>query len=360
MENRLIVLEDSSQSGFGGGQRITLEVLNHAKFKNRVILIDSIPSPWHDQIKNREIETIILCNQKIAYQKIFFSIVFLFRSFLTVFNLRPAAIYVTTRKQFLPAFLYKVLSPKTNIVYHEHLIATKSVFVRVFDTIVNKVSRKMIFSSDYTRNEYKKKRNFLNTFHSYVSPLPPRKFEMEPSTLSKLPHNPFIIANVGRISQEKGAIFFFDVLSKLPDEFEWKAIIAGSGPQTSLLLSEIWRLKLGSKVNFLGRVETDLQFYRKISLILVPSFWIDETLCLTAIEAMQVGIPVLVANNGNLANFVTDGSAYGMNKPDAEEASTKIMDIYVKCLKDGFKRELSSGQDDLQQNFQNFYTEVFS
>ena len=133
MENRLIVLEDSSQSGFGGGQRITLEVLNHAKFKNRVILIDSIPSPWHDQIKNREIETIILCNQKIAYQKIFFSIVFLFRSFLTVFNLRPAAIYVTTRKQFLPAFLYKVLSPKTNIVYHEHLIATKSVFVRVFE-----------------------------------------------------------------------------------------------------------------------------------------------------------------------------------------------------------------------------------
>lgn len=361
MERSIAILEDSSQSLFGGGQRITLEVINRTNMISTINLIDTINATWHSSIiKNITISN--LFNDINNYNSFAFNLRLIKLSYSKLVKLKPSTIYVTTRKQFIPALIYRILHRSTNIIYHEHLIANNSLVNIIFDSIVNIFSKKIIFTSKYTYDNFKSKRKFLRLHKTEVSPLPPPKFDLPMKPSKHIPCSPFRIGYIGRIAEEKGALLFIDAISQLSDEINWSAVVAGSGKDESRLISKINQYNLKGKVEYVGQVDTNLQFYNSISLLIIPSFWVDETLCLTAIEAIQSCTPVLIANKGNLKNFIGREMAFEMNSPDPGEIAGLIKQAFNQMKSRNFRRNLVAVHKyhSSDNKFQIFFNDILS
>lgn len=84
-------------------------------------------------------------------------------------------------------------------------------------------------------------------------------------------------------------------------------VLAGrAGPGSSATLAELGVAPLAGRARHLGYVSDQerLQLYRDASMLVLPSF--DEGFGMTALEAMTVGVPVIVSNRGALPEVVGD------------------------------------------------------
>lgn len=96
---------------------------------------------------------------------------------------------------------------------------------------------------------------------------------------------------VGRLSNQKG----FDILIKSLEHFnDFTLDIIGDGEEFESLQNLIQDLKLNSKINLLGSKKSPWNYLHRYNLFIMPSRW--EGPGHTVIEAMNVGIPVLVSN----------------------------------------------------------------
>ncbi len=358
---KILVLEDSSQSGYGGGQRITEEICKSISIKHKLFIIDSIDSLLLKKMKNfssninisnlkleKYIGNIVLFNFMLIFKPIFIYIKYFKKTDI---------IYVTTRKQFFTAALMKIFFPNKKIFYHHHLHVSKGIVWKIFYYLVDIFSDKNIFASHYILNEFINK-GILSSkkMQSYlVSPFPPAKWKNDDLLLSPtIPIKPFIIGYIGRLSKEKGIYFFIEVIRKLPPNLDFEAWIAGDGEAKIEILEAINKSELKSKIIYKGIVETDFNFYKQISLTIVPSFYINESIGLTALEAIQAGIPLLTSRNGNLGYFVENNYSIGLNE-EVSDAVEKVLKVY-KALEVNSLRKNNILKEEL---FKEFYNNLF-
>ncbi len=119
------------------------------------------------------------------------------------------------------------------------------------------------------------------------------------------------IGFIGRLTHQKGPAIFLDIawglLKKRPDlQFE----IIGNGYLESELKSKVHQLNLGNNVKFfgfMGHKET-LQKMSELAILIMPS--ISEPFGLVALEAVQLGIPVIVSKNCGLREFLPELSSF--------------------------------------------------
>jgi len=134
--------------------------------------------------------------------------------------------------------------------------------------------------------EYLEKNNFQNVVHI-------------PYILDKKPFTPVTnhkkILYVGRLDNEKGVDLlikeFKIVLKKHPDTV---LDIVGKGPQKKSLQNLANKIK---NINFYDWTNNPEQFYKKCSLVVVPSIWMEQA-SLVISEAMSFARPVICSNRG--------------------------------------------------------------
>ena len=221
------------------------------------------------------------------------------------------------------------------------------------------ISSKRLFASKYVFDDFYEKRNLFKYIFkndkTFIVPYPPSKWN-ESSLLTNptIPIEPYTIAYIGKLSKEKGVLKFIDILNNLPNNINWNAIIAGDGELRDIVIDKISQNNFQKRIKYLGSIETNFDFYKNISIVIIPSFDFIETIGLTALEAIQAGTEVIVANNGNLKNFINDKLATGVDD-DIDKNINIIISLINKLRVNNRRKNISL--DDKQ--FLKFYSKIF-
>jgi len=118
-----------------------------------------------------------------------------------------------------------------------------------------------------------------------------------------------IIVSVGRLSKPKNYDTALRALALLQDHpFEYR--IAGTGPEEDALRRLCTQLGLDDRVRFLGFVEDVPSLLRDADIFLMPSRW--EGFGLSAVEAMNAGLPVIVSDVDGLREIVAASPPCGL------------------------------------------------
>ncbi len=132
------------------------------------------------------------------------------------------------------------------------------------------------------------------------------------------------VGTVGRLSEQKNYTIVLDVaerLEKVGIRFE----IAGDGELYEKLQSEIDERNL-QNVTLHGFVEDVSSFLAECDIYFQPSRW--EGLCITVLEAMAAGLPVVGSNVGGIGrNVKADGSGYLYEPDDVDGFVTGIQTL---------------------------------
>ena len=112
----------------------------------------------------------------------------------------------------------------------------------------------------------------------------------------------FTIGFVGRLSREKGCDNLLRALLLL--KFEYRAVIAGDGPQKNDLIALTKVLGVDQKVIFLGHVEDIEHVYPLFDVLVVPS--LNESFGLSCIEGQAAGVPVIASDIPGLNETIAD------------------------------------------------------
>lgn len=124
------------------------------------------------------------------------------------------------------------------------------------------------------------------------------------------------IISAGRLVPWKGFVTLIKIIKCLP---EWQLIIAGDGPTKKELKNLIISLGLEDRVKLPGAMPRDellSELQMSDLFVLNTSF---ESFSFQTVEAMHLGVPVIVTNIGNLKEIVEDGKEGILIEPDNEE-----------------------------------------
>lgn len=114
----------------------------------------------------------------------------------------------------------------------------------------------------------------------------------------------------GRVVNEKGFDLVIEAVSIILKKYPGiKLIIAGDGPAKNDLIQLTEKLGIQKNVDFLGWVNPDeiSNIINRSSIVIVPSRW-KEAFGLVALQAMQLGRPVIATNTGGLPEIIEHNS----------------------------------------------------
>ena len=133
-------------------------------------------------------------------------------------------------------------------------------------------------------------------------------FRPDPAAPPRPPGAPWHLVASGRLIGWKGFANLIEALAHLRDEgmVDFRLTLAGSGPEQENLAAQVKRLKLSDRVNLCGRLDPAAlsALMRSGDLYVVPSIGLDA--CpISALEAVTVGLPLLLSDQVGLNDFLT-------------------------------------------------------
>lgn len=159
---------------------------------------------------------------------------------------------------------------------------------------------------------------------------------------------------VGRLVPYKGADIVIEAvsqLSKLNREKIWLTIV-GDGSEKDNLNRQVQDLGISNIVSFAGWVgqKETLGFYRKADIFCFPS--IREFGGAVVLEAMACGLPCIVADNGGIAEYVTEETGFKI-VPVSREKLTQELAHKIQILVDNeeLRKRMSAKASERAQGF---------
>ena len=154
------------------------------------------------------------------------------------------------------------------------------------------------------------------------------------------------------------------IFARVRDEIPSKLLLIGEGPERLFIQQLVRELKLGSDVHFLGEQDQLEPLFFCADLFLLPSE--QESFGLTALEAMNCGVPVIGSAVGGMPEVITHGET-GYLFPVGDIASMAAH--AVALLTDPVRLELFSIQakrraeqnfnaDEIIPRYEAFYEEI--
>ncbi|MDP2960068.1 MAG: glycosyltransferase family 4 protein [candidate division Zixibacteria bacterium] len=135
----------------------------------------------------------------------------------------------------------------------------------------------------------------------------------------KVPEENKLLGVIGRLSPEKGQIYFLQAFSKVIEIFpQVTALIVGEGPDEKKLKEYCALKKLNSQVIFTGYQKDINSIYKSLDLIVLPS--LSEGMPVVALEGMFFEKPVIGTKVGGMPEVVIDRNT-GILVPPEDPAS---------------------------------------
>jgi glycosyltransferase involved in cell wall biosynthesis len=136
-----------------------------------------------------------------------------------------------------------------------------------------------------------------------------------------------VIGIVARLQQEKGLDLLLKRVSSIASEYpDLELWIVGDGTLRKNLEDLARNLGLEKSVRFLGWRHDVPELLRKLDIYVQPSYW--EGLCMTVVEAMASGLPVVASDVGGIAESVVDGETGFLIKPgDGNDLALRISQL---------------------------------
>ena len=115
---------------------------------------------------------------------------------------------------------------------------------------------------------------------------------------------PFTVGFIGRLSAEKNPAGVVEVASRCPG---MRFLVAGEGPERTVVESRLREERLADRVSLLGQVGPDdlPAFFSGLDAVLLTSW--TEGLPLTLLEAGAMALPVVATAVGGVPELVRDG-----------------------------------------------------
>ncbi len=156
---------------------------------------------------------------------------------------------------------------------------------------------------------------------------------------SPLPFSPPALLLAGRFTEEKGfdtAIEAFSLI-KNPRPKLW---IAGDGKLRKALEMQVKTLHLENRVHFTGSLQKTkvLELMNQTTVVIIPSYF--ESFGLIALEAMQMGRPVIASSVGGLPEIIRGGETGLLVKP----SDPKILSQAIQSLLDSPETAIQMGR----------------
>jgi glycosyltransferase involved in cell wall biosynthesis len=133
--------------------------------------------------------------------------------------------------------------------------------------------------------------------------------------------NMIVVGTVGTLSAAKNHDAILEVASQLSDQ-KIHFAIAGDGPRRAELVDEVAEREL-TNVSFIGHVDSVPEFLSAVDIYFQPSHY--EGLCITVLEAMAAGKPVVASTAGEIPRNVRDGQ-------EGFVADSEDIESYVEAI----------------------------
>jgi glycogen(starch) synthase len=151
--------------------------------------------------------------------------------------------------------------------------------------------------------------------------------ELEHPVVPRAVHKEKTVLFLGRITRQKGPEFFVNAASRVLEKLDnVKFIIAGWGDMAPQVIEQVAAMGLGQKVRFTGflRGQEVEHAYRMADVYVMPS--VSEPFGLTALEAIQHGVPVILSMTSGAAEVLPRGSLK-VDFWDTQEIANKIIAV---------------------------------
>lgn len=336
MYSNIILMEDSSKSYFGGGQRmslITSEILSNT---HHLYLMDYTRSSlFHKKITEEiDLKGILLLYGKGKIRKsshktysyseiiktLFLYPLNLIRIYFFLYkcNLenKDTVFYCTTKKTLLLAFLTSIFTG-IPYIYHAHMICVHP--SRILNLALKK-ARKIICVSKAVQNSIPLRNTVL--IYNTIG------FELLEIMESKKNKKKFVVAGIGSLISIKGFQYLIDSADYLTNKDNIEIRIYGSGN----LIDELTQLAIGKEnvrmmgfCNEVGRILS-----KEVDVLVLPTI-VEEALGMVILEAMYYGIPTITTNIGGQAELVEDGkNGFLVPIKDSKSIAMNIERLYLE------------------------------
>ncbi len=135
------------------------------------------------------------------------------------------------------------------------------------------------------------------------------------------PSHELAIGFIGRLTHEKGILSFIEQNTLILNET--KLVVAGDGPDYEEIAKMVERDCL--KVELMGNVANRAEFFKKISVLVLPSE--TEVMPMVVLEAYSCGVPVVAFNLESLKNIVKPENGQLVEFPNYQEMAKEAVDM---------------------------------
>ncbi|OHB74583.1 MAG: hypothetical protein A2Z25_16360 [Planctomycetes bacterium RBG_16_55_9] len=196
------------------------------------------------------------------------------------------------------------------------------------------------YAAEVLVERYRVPRHKIRVVHNGIRPKPLSRCDPAESDGER------IVLFLGRITGQKGPYHFLEaaerVLSKLQNV---KFVMAGWGDLAPAIIEQVASKRLGSKILFTGFLhgEQVARAFQAADVYVMPS--VSEPFGLTALEAIQQGVPVILSKTTGVGEVLRRGAV----KIDFWDAD-KIAETIVNILSDPALAEklISDGREEIR------------
>lgn len=297
----ILIMEDSSLVGFGGGQKMTLTVADALSEHHTLLFSDFTDSSTYTQYQKQKFPSanfVCLNNlrsqnrrlQEMSYWKQITKSITNIRILRKAIKLHKIdCLYATTRMTAIYCLILHILC-RVPYVYHAHLVQWKDVKLKKLWNAITRNATAVLCVSNRVKDSLSEGNKILlyNPSINYRGYKGKRK-----------QNNDWTVAFVGSLIEIKGVAYIIEAAKLLPDV---SFLIYGKGP-----LEEELKANSPTNVIFKGFCNDVIsELYLHVDIIVVSTI-IEEALSLTAVDAKSVGLPVVVTNIGGQSEIVRDG-----------------------------------------------------
>lgn len=224
---------------------------------------------------------------------------------------------VRLKKHFKPDLIHiNTIQPSLFFFYHTRNHYPSPSLMTLHQPLVNSMGKSSLVNNTLSSADWVtavsdnllSKARLYNPEIKFKSSVIPNSLEFPQREISPVSFKNQTILCLGRLIKDKGFDLAIEALKKVMKYFPGlKLVISGDGPERKDLEKKSSQMGLLDSVHFTGWIDPDKvpEVMNKASIVMVPSRW-EEPFGLVALQAAQMGRPVVASNTGGLPEIVKD------------------------------------------------------